>query len=162
VGTMRSAFVVAPGIVCAPFARNGELLTSPPHCGSGSTRIAAGDRYRAGLALFRRSEALVATIECSENSYLESIDLLSNTEIATELARSHLLYGEWLRRQMRRRDARRELQAAYDMLIEMSAGCFVERTAIELAATGALTKKSARDQSTNTSGIADCATRCLR
>jgi DNA-binding NarL/FixJ family response regulator len=62
-----------------------------------------------------------------------------------ELGRAHLLYGEWLRRQRRRRDARDQLGAAYEIFDSIGAGAFAERARIELRATGGHARKRAAD-----------------
>jgi DNA-binding CsgD family transcriptional regulator len=70
------------------------------------------------------------------NCYREAIERLSRIRMRPAVARTHLLYGEWLRRENRRRDARAELRAAYDMLSAMGAEAFAERAWHELLATG--------------------------
>ena len=68
--------------------------------------------------------------------YRESIEHLGRTPVRAELARAHLLYGEWLRRQRRRRDARDQLRAAFAMFDAMGMQAFAERARAELRATG--------------------------
>lgn len=68
--------------------------------------------------------------------YREAIERLGRTEVRTTLARTRLLYGEWLRRENRRLDAREQLGASYEMLGEMGAEAFAERARRELQATG--------------------------
>jgi len=83
--------------------------------------------------------------------YSESITRLGRTRVRVELARSQLLYGEWLRRQHRRVDARKQLQAAHDFFAAMGADAFAERARRELLATGETVRKrtvDARDQLT--------------
>jgi DNA-binding CsgD family transcriptional regulator len=88
------------------------------------------------LGLLARGQALLADDADAELFYVESISQLEHTLIATDLALAHLSYGEWLRRQRRRVDARRPLRAAYDMLASMGAAGFAERARVELLATG--------------------------
>jgi DNA-binding CsgD family transcriptional regulator len=89
------------------------------------------------LGQLARSRALVAADDrTAEPFYQEAIDRLGETSVATELALAHLVYGEWLRRQKRRVDARHQLREAYDMLSSMGAGAFAERARRELSATG--------------------------
>lgn len=89
-----------------------------------------------GLGLLARCRGLCADTSRAESFYQSAIELLKTTKAQTDLARSHLVYGEWLRRQRRRYDARRELQIAYDMFVDMGAEAFAERARLELEATG--------------------------
>jgi DNA-binding CsgD family transcriptional regulator len=88
-----------------------------------------------------RSRALVSRGEAAEDLYREAISLLHPGQMLVHLARSHLIYGEWLRRQNRRTDAREQLRTAYSML--RSTGCdgFAERAARELRASGEQVRK---------------------
>jgi DNA-binding CsgD family transcriptional regulator len=104
-----------------------------------------------GLGLLARSRALLARDEDADALYLEALEHLGRSGVATELARTHLLYGEWLRRLRRRRDARVQLRTAHEMLQAMGATAFAQRASIELLATGehARTRTShTRDQLT--------------
>jgi DNA-binding CsgD family transcriptional regulator len=89
-----------------------------------------------GLGIEARSRALLSDGEAAEDSYREAIDRLSRTRLRPELARAHLLYGEWLRRQNRRVDAREQLRTAHDMLAVIGMEAFAERARHELLATG--------------------------
>ncbi|MBU2664636.1 AAA family ATPase [Actinoplanes bogorensis] len=89
-----------------------------------------------GLGLLARCRALMADDEQAEELYRESVTLLGRTSVRTELARSHLVHGEWLRRRRRRADARVALRTAHDMFSRMGAVAFAERARTELAATG--------------------------
>jgi DNA-binding CsgD family transcriptional regulator len=84
-----------------------------------------------------------ALLSGDEAGYQESIEHLAQTRSRIQLARSHLLYGEWLSRQNRRLDARAQLRAAYDMLSGMGAEAFAERARHELLATGETVRKRA-------------------
>lgn len=99
---------------------------------------AAGTAWAMGL--LARSIALNAGDE-GEESYREAIDALRGTRQVVELARSHLLFGEWLRRQKRRIDARVELRIAHDMFSAMGAEAFAKRAGAELLATGEHARK---------------------
>jgi len=83
-----------------------------------------------------RSRALLADDDHAEVLYREAADHLHRTSVRTEVARTHLLYGEWLRRQKRRRNARSELRIAYDMFASMGASAFADRTRAEQLAAG--------------------------
>jgi DNA-binding CsgD family transcriptional regulator len=94
-----------------------------------------------GLGMEARSRALVSEGETAERCYREAIDRLGRTQLRPELARAHLLYGEWLRRENRRRDARAELRTAYDLFTAMGIEAFAERARRELVATGDTVRK---------------------
>jgi DNA-binding CsgD family transcriptional regulator len=102
-----------------------------------------------GLAVEARSRAMLAEAKSAEILYRESIERFGRTEIRTELARSHLVYGEWLRRENRRVDARAHLRAAHEMFVEMSANGFAERARRELAATGETVRRRRDDTRTD-------------
>jgi len=93
------------------------------------------------LGLVARSRALLEDGPDAEGFYQEAITQLRGARGPAHLARTHLLYGEWLRRAKRRRDAREQLRAAHDMFEEMGAGAFAERAQLELAATGETARK---------------------
>ncbi len=88
------------------------------------------------LGVRARSNAMLSQGEAAESLYREAIDRLSRTQLRPEIARAHLLYGEWLRRQGRRLDAREQLRTAYDMLSAIGMEAFAERARHELLATG--------------------------
>ncbi len=93
------------------------------------------------LGIEARVRALLSEGEAADSLYRESIDRLSRTRVRAELARAHLLYGEWLRRQRRRADAREQLRTAHDMLDTMGMKAFAERARRELLATGETARK---------------------
>jgi len=93
------------------------------------------------LGILSRSRALVESGENAETLFRESIAQLAGTESAPEVARARLLYGEWLRREKRRVEARTELHLAYEAFDTLGANAFAERTRIELKATGAEARK---------------------
>src|SRR5271169_6530442 len=88
------------------------------------------------LGIEARVRALLSDGEAADGWYQESVERLGRTRLRAELARSHLLYGEWLRRQGRRMDAREQLRTAHRMLEEMGMAAFAERARRELRATG--------------------------
>ena len=100
----------------------------------GERTQAAGTEWALGIEA--RSRALLNEGPPAEELYLEAIDRLARCRIAPERARAHLLYGEWLRRESRRVDAREQLRTAHDMLAASGMDAFAERARRELAATG--------------------------
>jgi DNA-binding CsgD family transcriptional regulator len=88
------------------------------------------------LGVEARSRALLTDGEAAERLYRESITRLGRTRVRAELARAQLLYGEWLRRQRRRADAREQLRTAQRMLEQMGMDAFAERARRELRASG--------------------------
>jgi DNA-binding CsgD family transcriptional regulator len=88
-----------------------------------------------------RSRALLSEGETAENCYREAIERLGRTRMRPAVARAHLLYGEWLRRENRRQDARAELRTAYGLFTAMGIEAFAERTRRELLATGETVRK---------------------
>jgi DNA-binding CsgD family transcriptional regulator len=121
--------------------------------------VRSGDADRAGWALLRfmamarasrtdwargieaRTCALMSEGDAAERLYREAIERLGRTRIRFALARAHLVYGEWLRRENRRIDAREQLRTAHELLIEMGARAFAARALRELQATGETARK---------------------
>jgi DNA-binding CsgD family transcriptional regulator len=93
------------------------------------------------LGVEARSRALLSDGDTAERLYRESIERLGRTPMRVDLARAHLLYGEWLRRERRRVDARAPLRTAQEMLEAMGMAAFAERARRELQATGETTRK---------------------
>jgi DNA-binding CsgD family transcriptional regulator len=98
------------------------------------TTRASGTNWALGTEA--RCRALLSEDKRAEQYYREAIERLGRTRMRPAVARAHLLYGEWLRRDNRRRDARAQLRTAYDMLSAMGAEAFAERARRELLATG--------------------------
>ena len=137
----------AAGEDCAPFARAcvlPELIEAAARCGQMSlaadalrrlsAMIIAGSDWASGLEA--RSRALVSEGHDAEQCYLEAVARLGCTPLRPDLARAHLLYGEWLHREHRRVDARHQLHIAYDLFTAIGADAFAERARRELLATG--------------------------
>jgi DNA-binding CsgD family transcriptional regulator len=125
-------------------ARSGE----PKLAADGLEQLAERTRLSGtdwALGVEARSRALLANGLSAEDFYLEATERLSRCRITVHLARTHLLYGEWLRRENRRIDARETLRAAYGMFSTMGAEAFAERAARELLATGEKARKRTAD-----------------
>jgi DNA-binding CsgD family transcriptional regulator len=139
-----------PGELIAPTWAAAELVEAAARTGRGD--IAAGAfRHLAdstsasgtdwALGVEARSRAQLSAGDPAEHLYRESIERLGRTRVRAELARAHLLYGEWLRRQRRRIDARAQLRTAHDMLETMGMEAFADRARRELLATGETARK---------------------
>lgn len=95
---------------------------------------AAGTSWALGMEA--RSRALISGGTDAEDHYRSAIDLLGECRMVSYLARTHLVYGEWLRREHRRKEAREHLRAAHELLSDMGIDAFAARAAQELRATG--------------------------
>jgi DNA-binding CsgD family transcriptional regulator len=105
----------------------------------------------AALGIEARCRALLGDGAAADNLYREAIDRLSRTRLRPDLARAHLLFGEWLRREGRRLEAREQLRTAHNLFATMGMEAFAERTRRELLATGEKVRKRSvqtRDQLT--------------
>jgi len=127
-----------------------ELVEAATRCGRREMAAAAltqlAERTEASstdwaLGMLARSRALHADGAAAEAAYQVAIERLSRTRVAVHLARAHLVYGEWLRREGRRVDAREQLRTAHTMLDRMGAAAFAERARRELVATGETVRK---------------------
>ena len=114
-------------------------LAAETHLHLAERSSASGTEWALGVAA--RSHALVAEDGRSGDLYVEAIERLGRTNVAVDLARSHLLYGEWLRRQRRRLDARHELRIAHEMFTGFGMEAFAERASVELLAGGERARK---------------------
>jgi DNA-binding CsgD family transcriptional regulator len=103
--------------------------------------IAAANGSDFALGIHARVSAMLDDSETAEPLYREAIERLARTRVRVSLARAHLVYGEWLRRQGRRVDAREELRTAHSMLSDMQMEAFAERARRELVATGEIVRK---------------------
>ena len=138
-----------------------ELVESAARTGAAEVARDAIERLREttrpagtdwGLGVEARSRALVSEGPAAEGFYREAVERLRRTKLRADLARSHLLYGEWLRRERRRVDARGHLRAAHDHFTSMGMDAFAERARTELSATGGNARKrvvATRDELTS-------------
>jgi DNA-binding CsgD family transcriptional regulator/tetratricopeptide (TPR) repeat protein len=97
------------------------------------------------LGIEARSQALLSDGENADSLYQQAVARLGRTALRPELARAHLLYGEWLRREGRRIDAREQLRAAHDWFAAIGMEAFAERARRELLATGEKARKRTAD-----------------
>ncbi|WP_432163599.1 AAA family ATPase [Streptomyces tendae] len=123
----------------------GELIEAAARCGEADTASAALERLRErtclsgtdwALGVQARSRALLHEGTGAEALYIEAIERLGRSRIRTDLARAQLVYGEWLRRQGRRIDARALLRTAHASFLHMGADAFADRAMREVLATG--------------------------
>ncbi|CAM4425432.1 LuxR family transcriptional regulator [Nocardia ninae] len=106
------------------------------------TERAGGHPFGLGIQTYAR-----ALVDDDEDSYRRAVSLLDSSTFAVAAGRAHLVYGEWLRRQGRRRDARTELRHAHEVLAALGAEAFAARAAGELRATGEHTRSRSADVS---------------
>jgi DNA-binding CsgD family transcriptional regulator len=107
------------------------------------TTAASGTDWALGIEA--RSRALLTEGEAAKGLYRQAIESLERTRVRVELARAHLLYGEWLRRERRRLDAREQLRHAYKLFTEFGMEAFAVRARVELEATGEHARKRTAD-----------------
>lgn len=134
----------APGLYVSLWALP-ELVEAAAHSGETGiardalSRFAAASRAGGadfGLGLEARCRALLSEDELAEDLFAEAIERLARTPLRPELARAHLLYGEWLRGQDRRADARTQVRTAHELFADLGMAAFAERARRELLATG--------------------------
>jgi DNA-binding CsgD family transcriptional regulator len=127
-----------------------ELVEAAVRCGERELAAKALGRVRErtqasgtdwALGTEARSHALLSEGETAQRLYEEAIERLARTRLKVDLARANLLYGEWLRREHRRLDAREQLHAALDAFRNMGAEAFAQRAERELLATGERARK---------------------
>ena len=127
-----------------------ELIEAAARVGESQAAAEAGERFAAiadaagtdwALGVNARSRALLTSGAAAERCYRESLDRLGRSQMRVDLARAHLLYGEWLRREGRRIDARAQLRSAYDAFTSIGMEAFAERARRELVATGETVRK---------------------
>jgi DNA-binding CsgD family transcriptional regulator len=134
------AVLSLPNIIEAAVRSNKEDVAVSAFQRLSSVTRASGTWWALGVEA--RSHALLCEDgDEAERLYRDAIERLGCTTIAVDLARAHLLYGEWLRRERRRTDARAHLRTAHDMFSTMGAEAFSERVARELRATGERARK---------------------
>src|SRR4051812_31528825 len=121
-------------------ARSGEAeLAVDALAQLSETTGASGTDWALGVEA--RSRALLTEGDAAEPLYREAIQRLERTRVRVELARAHLVYGEWLRRERRRLDAREQLRTAHELFTEFRMEAFAERARVGLEATGEHARK---------------------
>ena len=147
-----------------------ELVEAAAHIGAPETAAGAYSRLAEmteasgtdwALGIQARSHALLAEGDQAEALHCEAIERLGRTRVRPELARAHLLYGEWLRRQNRRVDARGQLRTAHEILSAMGIEGFAERARRELLATGETVRKRTVDTATELTAQEACVARLV-
>jgi DNA-binding CsgD family transcriptional regulator len=145
----RSASQV-PDEIVSPTLSVVELIEAAVRCGELETAATALSQLCAhtqvsgtdwALGAEARSRALLSGGETAEALYESAIDRFGRTRLRIDLARAHLLYGEWLRRERRRVDARKQLRTAVESFTAMGTEAFVQRAERELLATGERARK---------------------
>jgi DNA-binding CsgD family transcriptional regulator len=137
-GLGPSILLLAELIEAAARSGQAERATDPLAQLAGIAHAAGTDW---ALGTHARAAAMLARGQAAERLYRAAIERLSHVRARATLARAHLLYGEWLRREHRRVDAREQLRVAYAMLSDMGMEAFAERARRELLATGQTVRK---------------------
>jgi DNA-binding CsgD family transcriptional regulator/tetratricopeptide (TPR) repeat protein len=163
-GRYEEAFDAAEQAVAAPLElgvlmrAEAELIEAASRCGRAEHAVDALARLEEstsagdtdwGLAIQARCRALCSEGPAAESLYQEAIERLTHSGVRSELARAHLLYGEWLRRQQRRMDAREQLRTAHEMFGAMGMDAFGQRAARELRVTGQTVRKRGVETATD-------------
>jgi DNA-binding CsgD family transcriptional regulator len=133
-------FLIPELVEAASRTADGRLLEHAVEWLSERTRVLSSE-WASGIET--RARALSSEDQAAEDLYRKSIEHLSGTRARVELARSRLLYGEWLRRTRRRVDAREQLRTALEEFNDMGAEAFAHRAERELLATGERARKRA-------------------
>jgi DNA-binding CsgD family transcriptional regulator len=148
---LRSALDALPGQNVLGFRQVAEVVEAGTRCEEHESAAAALKAFTPwalasgtdlALGLLARSRALLAADSQAEAEYRLAIDHLRRCRLVPELARAHQVYGEWLRRQRRRRDARDQLRRAFELFDKMGLTAFAGRARTELRATGELARAS--------------------
>ena len=134
---------VMPEVIEAAVRAGTPELAADTHRRLVDMTSVSGTDWALGLAA--RSEALLVEDQRAEELYVHAIERLGRTRIRADLARAHLLYGEWLRRQRRRIDARGQLRTAHDLFADFGMEAFAERARVELEATGEQARRRTAD-----------------
>jgi len=142
---LRCALESLPRQNVLGFAQFADVVEAGTRCGERETATAALEAFTPwalasgtdlALGLLARGQALLADDGHAEAEYRLAIDHLQRSRLVPQLARAHQVYGEWLRRQRRRRDARDQLRRAFEMFDQMGMTAFAGRARAELRATG--------------------------